>query len=124
MLRKWNSIKIKNFHSPKDSIKKISGREFPLWLSRLRTQLVSMRMRIQSLASLSGLRIQCQHKLQGRSQMQLRSGIAVAVAQAGSCGSDQPGAWEFPYAAGAALKRQKKKRKKKIKGNVRLTYTH
>ena len=31
--------------------------EFPLWLSRLRTQLVSMRMRVQSLASLSGLKI-------------------------------------------------------------------
>ena len=30
---------------------------FPLWLSRLRTQLVSMRMQSQSLASLVGLRI-------------------------------------------------------------------
>ena len=31
--------------------------EFPQWLSRLRTQLVSMRMQVQSLAPLSGLRI-------------------------------------------------------------------
>ena len=28
--------------------------EFPLWLNRLRAQLVSMRMKVQSLASLSG----------------------------------------------------------------------
>ena len=31
--------------------------EFPLWLSRLGTQLVSMRMQIQSLSLLSGSRI-------------------------------------------------------------------
>ena len=35
----------------------IPGLEFLLWLSRLRTQIVSMRIRVQSLASLSGLRI-------------------------------------------------------------------
>ena len=35
--------------------------EFPLWLSRLRTQLVFMRMQVQSLALLSGLRIWCCH---------------------------------------------------------------
>ena len=34
-------------------------REFSLWLSRLRTWLISMRMWVWSLASLSGLRIQC-----------------------------------------------------------------
>ena len=32
--------------------------EFVLWLSRLRTQLVSMRMRVPSLSSLIGLRMQ------------------------------------------------------------------
>ena len=37
--------------------------EFPLWLSGLRTGLVSMRMRVRSLASLSGLRIQCCREL-------------------------------------------------------------
>ena len=36
-------------------------------------------MQIQSLASLSGLRIWCCHELQCRLQMQLRYGIAVAV---------------------------------------------
>ena len=33
------------------------------WLRRLRTQLVSVRMGVQSLASLSGLRIRCWYKL-------------------------------------------------------------
>ena len=58
----------------------------PLWLSRLRTQLVSMRMWVQPLTSLSGLRIWHCHKWQGRSQMRL--GSAVAVAQASSCSCD------------------------------------
>ena len=31
-------------------------REFPLWLSRLRTRLVSMRMQVRSLAFLSALK--------------------------------------------------------------------
>ena len=53
--------------------------EFPLWLSWLRTQLGSVRLQVQSLASLSGLKIQHCFKLQCRSQMQLRSSIAVAV---------------------------------------------
>ena len=51
--------------------------EFPLWLSGLRTWLVSMRMQIRSLASLSGLRIWPCCKVQPRSQMQLKSCIAV-----------------------------------------------
>ena len=62
--------------------------EFPLWLSGLRTRLVSMRMRVGSLASLSGLRIQSCCKLCYRSQTQLRSSVAVAVVYAGSCSSD------------------------------------
>ena len=36
-------------------------------------------VQVQSLALLSGLRIQCCHELQCRSQMWLGSGIAVAV---------------------------------------------
>ena len=43
------------------------------------TQLVSTRMRVQSLAPLSGLRTRCYHELLHRSQMQLRSYIAVSV---------------------------------------------
>ena len=54
---------------------------------RYRTWIVSMRMWVGSLASLTGLRIRCCRELWCRSQMQLRSCIAVAVAQAGSCSS-------------------------------------
>ena len=57
--------------------------------------------------SISGLRIQhCKDptKLPHRSQMQLRSGIAMTVAQAGICSSDSTPTWEIPYAAGAAIK--------------------
>ena len=54
--------------------------EFPLWLSGLRTWLVSMRMWVWSLASLSGLRIWHCHKLWCRWQTWLRSCFAVAVA--------------------------------------------
>lgn len=52
------------------------------------TQLVSMRMWVGLLASLNGLVIWHCHKLQHKSRMQLRSGIAVAVMYAGSYNSD------------------------------------
>ena len=47
-----------------------------------------MRMWVRSLASLSGLRIQHSCELWCRSQMLLRSWVAVALAKAGSCSSD------------------------------------
>ena len=56
--------------------------DFPLWLSR--TQLVSMRMQVWSLALLSGLRIWCCHKLWCMSLILLQSGVTMAVA----CSSD------------------------------------
>ena len=59
------------------------------------------------LATFSGLRIWCCQELWYRSQTQLRSHIAVAVAEA------RPLACGAPYATGAALKSQKKKKKKK-----------
>ena len=43
------------------------------------TQLVSMRMGVPSLISLTGLRIQHWHKLQCRLQMQLGSSVAAVV---------------------------------------------
>ena len=52
--------------------------EFQLWFSGLRTRLVSMRIWVQSLAWISGLRIQCCLEPWCRSQMQLRSRAAVA----------------------------------------------
>ena len=59
--------------------------EFPLWLSRLRT---CLRMWVWPLASLSGLRIWHCHELWSRSQMQLGSGVAVALVWAGSNSSN------------------------------------
>ena len=53
--------------------------EFLLWLSRLRTRLISMRMCVRSLALLSGLWIQCYRVLWCRLQTWLGSGVTVAV---------------------------------------------
>ena len=60
--------------------KKERERMFPLWLCGLQTQLESMRMQLQSLASLNGLGFWCWCKLWHRSQMWLGSRVAVAVA--------------------------------------------
>ena len=76
---------------------------------------ISMRLRVQSLALLSG---------EG-------SGVAMSCGVSHRCGSDPkslwlwcrpaaagpilPLAWELPYAAGAALKRPKRKRKERKK---------
>ena len=62
-----------------------------------RTQLVSMRTQVQSLASLSALRIQRCRELWY---------TPVATARM------HPLAWEPPYTAGAALKKQKEKQQK------------
>ena len=51
-------------------------------------QLGTMRSRVRSLASLSGLRIRCCRELWCRSQTQFRFCIAVAVAKAGVCSLD------------------------------------
>ena len=62
-------------------------------------QLISVRTRVPSLASLSGLRIQhCREQW-------CRPAAAASI---------QPLAWELPYAAGVALK-SKKERKEKEK---------
>ena len=64
---------------PNKGLFKIFSWEFPLWLSKLRTQLVSMRMQVRSPALLSGLKIWRCHELWCRSQTQLGSHVAVAV---------------------------------------------
>ena len=74
----------------------------------LRTHIVSVRIQIQSLASLSRLRIWGCHKLWRVSLMCLRSTVATAVAQASAVAQIQPLAQELPHATGAALKRKKK----------------
>ena len=59
--------------------------ELQLWLSKLQTSVVSMRMRVRSLASLSGLRVWRCHELCCRLQMWLGSGFAVAVVSSICC---------------------------------------
>ena len=56
----------------------------PVVAQQKQIQLGTMRLRVQSLASHSG---HC-HELWYRSQVRLRSGVAVAVAQAGRYSSD------------------------------------
>ena len=90
-----------------------------MWLSGLRTQLVSTRMWIQSLVLLSGLRIWHCSELWCRLQMWHRSGIAMAVGVASSCSSDSTSSLGTSYAAGMALKR-----KTKTKTKTRNTYRH
>ena len=63
-----------------------------------------MRMQVPSLALLSRLRICHCHELWCRSQMQLGSHVAAAVAAAALI---QPLAREHPCAAGVALKSKK-----------------
>ena len=80
-------------------------------------QLVTMRLWVQSLTSLSGLRMQRCLELWCRSQtrFRLRSGVAVTVVWPAVVAPIRPLAWEPPYAAGTALKSKKKKKKKKKK---------
>ena len=96
--------------------------EFPLWLSGLWPYLVSMRSWVQSLASLSGLRVHCLQSC----------GIGCR------CGTDPmllwlwhrpaalapiwPPAWELPYATCAAIKRKKEKRKWLKLGSLNLRW--
>ena len=69
-----------------------------------------MRIQVQYLALLSGLRIWHCCKLQYRLQMQLGSHVAVAVVQPVAAATIQPLAWELPYATGVALKGKEEKR--------------
>ena len=66
-----------------------------------------MRMQVQYLASLGGLRIWCCHKMQCWLQVQLRSSVAVAVTKATAVALIRLLAWELPYAMGVAVKRKK-----------------
>ena len=79
-------------------------REFLLWLSGLRTQPVSRKMWVWSLASLSGLRIWRCHKLWCRLQMWLRSHITVALVRLAAAAPIWPLVWDLPYAMSVTLK--------------------
>ena len=75
------------------------------------TNLVSMKMWVQSLASLSGLGIQCCHELWCRLQTQLEPRIAVAVSQTGCCSSESTPSLRTSVCRRYGLKKAKEKEK-------------
>ena len=88
---------------------------FLLWLRGLRTQLVSMRMQVRSLALLSELRIWCCCELCVGCRYGLDLSLLWLWCRPAATAPIRSLAWEPPYAAGAApekTKRQKKKKKK------------
>ena len=87
-----------------------------LWLNGLRTQSVSMRIWVQSLAFLGELRIQRCHELQRRSWMRLRSDVAMGVVQASSCTSNLTGS------LGNSICHRYSPKKKKKKGGKKFTF--
>ena len=73
-----------------------------------------MRMRVRSLASLSGLRIQHCPELWCRSQVRLMGPTLLGLwCSPAAAAPIPPLAWEPLYAVGVALKKSKKKKKKK-----------
>ena len=79
------------------------------WVKSLTS--ILLRMWIQSLASLSGLRILSCHKLLCRSQMLLRSCVAVAAVQVSSCGSNSTPSLGMSICHMYGPKKKKKKKK-------------
>ena len=82
-------------------------------------QLGTMRLRIRYLALLSWLRIPCCLELWCRSQMQLGSGIAMAVAQASGYSSDQTPGLGTSICRGCSPKKTKDKTNKQ-KNRIRI----
>ena len=74
----WSTLRTFN-NSEQMCVMKTILLEFPLWLSRLRTWLVYMKMQVWSLASFSGLRIRRGCELWYRSQTELRFWVGLAV---------------------------------------------
>ena len=74
-----------------------------------------MRTQVWSLASLSGLRIQRCCELRCRSQMRLKSHVAVAVAQGGSYSSDWTASLRTSICRRCGSKKTRNKAKKKKK---------
>ena len=74
----------------------------------------SMSMWIQSLALISGLRIQLCHELWYRLQIWLRSCVAMAVAQLSWCSSDSTPSLGNSICCGCSPKKKKEKKKEEI----------
>ena len=87
----------------------------PIVAQRKRIQLETMRLQVQSLALLSGLRIQRLSELWRRSQTLLRSGVAVTVEQAGSYSPNWTPSLGTSICWGYGPKKKVKKTKKKKK---------
>ena len=82
-----------------------------------------MRLQVRPLAPLSGLRIRRCRELWCRSKTRFESGIAVAVAKAGSCSSDSSPSLGTSICHRCGPKKQKRKKKKRTlrhKGEVAL----
>ena len=69
---------------------------------------------VRSLASLSGLRIRCGRELWCRLQMRLGSGVAVALALAGSYSSDLTPSLGISVCHGCGPKKKDKRQKNKL----------
>ena len=74
-------------------------------------------MRVQSLASLSGLRIWRFHELWCRSQTRLGSQVVAVAGRLAAVAPIQPLAWEPPYAMGGAQKSKNKQTNEKTQKN-------
>ena len=98
--------------------------KYLLWLSGLKSWLVSMRMQVWSLTLLSGLRIRCCCELQGRLWTRLGSGIAVTVVYARSCSSDLIPSLGTSICCECGPKKEKKKKISSMKYNSKAQYLH
>ena len=84
----------------------------PIVAQQKRNRLGTTRLQIhRSLASISGLRIQCCSELWRRSQTWLGSGVAVAVASASSCSSKSTPSLGTSICHKCGPKKAKKKKK-------------
>ena len=70
-----------------------------------------MRLQIGPLALLTGLRIWCFHKLWHTSQKRLRTCVALAVTQAGSCQSHWTCGLGTSISSGVAVRKKRKGKK-------------
>ena len=77
-----------------------------------KTNLTYMRMQVQSLAFLSGLRISCCHELWYRSQTRFGSGLGVAVVQSSSYSNNSTPSLGNSICCRYGPKKKKKERKK------------
>ena len=97
--------------------KKKPTRGVPVVAQRKQIQLISLRMWLGSLALVGGSRIQCCQELWCRSQTQLRSCVAVAVASSYSSDSSPGLATSICHVSGPKKRQKKKTNPQKTKKN-------